>query len=163
MSDDSFLSDPELAQIERRLSAVAMSPTTRQREKLLFACGRAAGRAEMRRPVYAAAGIAAVCLCLLLGLAFNRTGGSHGELAEVIEPPEPVPTLVPVDRAMRSPRPTPSGSQSGTDEQLTAAMDFDRFFAVEDSRQPPSRLATNQTVPGVRILTAADLALPDNL
>ena len=50
MADNSPLSDPELRHLERRLSELTLPPSRHERERLLYACGQAAGRAQMKRP-----------------------------------------------------------------------------------------------------------------
>jgi len=60
MSDNDSLNDPELSQLERRLAAVELAPSSREREQTLYACGQAVGRAQMQgrgRAIIAAAGV----------------------------------------------------------------------------------------------------------
>ena len=51
MSDITPLNDPDLQDLERRLTDVTLVPNSPRREHLLYACGKAAGRAEMGRHV----------------------------------------------------------------------------------------------------------------
>jgi hypothetical protein len=163
MSDDSFLNDPDLAEFEQQLNAVPLSPTPRQRERLLFSCGRAAGRAEMRRQVYAAATVAAVCLCLAIGLAFDRIGRGHADFAGVKSAPGPTPAPILDVKAMKSTEFTTAAGRRPPEDQLTATMNFQRFLALNDLQPQAGRVAPHRIAPAVRVLTAADFVLPDNL
>jgi hypothetical protein len=163
MSDDSFLNDPDLAELEQQLNAVQLSPSARQRERLLFSCGRAAGRAEMRRQVYASTAVAAVCLCLSLGLAFDRIERGRADFAAIKSAPDLTPASIPGGNSMKSSEFTSAAAQRPPEDQLTATMNFERFLALNDLQPRVRRLAPDQTVPAVRVLTAADFVLPDNL
>jgi hypothetical protein len=68
MADPNPLNDPELERVERRLSRVTWSPTASERERLLYACGRAAGRAQMMRRVRSTTAVAALLGCTCVGL-----------------------------------------------------------------------------------------------
>ncbi len=68
MSDPNPLNNPELERLERRLSRVSWSPAPRERERLLFACGQAAGQAQMMRRVQGATAVAALLGCACVGL-----------------------------------------------------------------------------------------------
>jgi hypothetical protein len=70
MSDPNALNNPELERLERRLSRTTWSPTPAERERLLYACGEAAGRAQMMRRVRGAMAIAALLGCVCAGLGF---------------------------------------------------------------------------------------------
>jgi hypothetical protein len=68
MSDLDPLNDSEFDELERRLTGIALSPTLRERERLLYACGQAAGRAQMMRRVRNTTTIAALLGCTCVGL-----------------------------------------------------------------------------------------------
>jgi hypothetical protein len=70
MADNSPLNDPELSRLEQRLKSVTLCPTPRQREQLLYACGQAVGRAQMRRRVQAAAALTVLLTCVSASLSF---------------------------------------------------------------------------------------------
>lgn len=46
LNDSDPLNDSELDRLERQLSLVKLAPRPGQRERLLFACGQAAGRCK---------------------------------------------------------------------------------------------------------------------
>ncbi|HXY36372.1 MAG TPA: hypothetical protein VEI07_19195 [Planctomycetaceae bacterium] len=69
MSDPNALNDPELNKLERQLSSVRLAPMPSERERLLYACGQAAGRAQMRRRARGTTAVAVVLGCACAGLA----------------------------------------------------------------------------------------------
>jgi hypothetical protein len=69
MSDITPLNDPELQNLERRLTAVRLSPNASRREHLLYACGRAAGRAEIERRLRRMYVVAASLTCVSAALS----------------------------------------------------------------------------------------------
>ncbi|HEV7998669.1 MAG TPA: hypothetical protein VGP63_02240 [Planctomycetaceae bacterium] len=98
MPDPNHLNDPELERLERRLSRLTWPPTENDRERLLYACGQAAGRAQMLRRVRGVTAIAAIlaCVCAGLGFALLRRDASPVAVAD------PVPTQLP-DKSVASP------------------------------------------------------------
>jgi hypothetical protein len=88
MPDPNPLNDPELKRLERRLSRVTWSPTPAERERLLYACGQAAGRAQMMRPVRRAKAVAALLACACAGLGFVLLQRQQSPMAAI----NPVPT-----------------------------------------------------------------------
>ncbi len=70
MSDITPLNDPELNHLEQRLTAVKLVPTSRQRERLLYSCGHAAGRAQVRRRVRVMSAATVMLACICAGLSF---------------------------------------------------------------------------------------------
>lgn len=69
MSDFESMNDPELEQLERLLQSAAPTPAPGERERMLYACGLAAGRAETGRRARLATAAAAVLGCVALSLA----------------------------------------------------------------------------------------------
>lgn len=70
MSDGSPLNDPELIKLEQRLTGLALPPSGRQRDRLLYSCGQAAGRAQLRRRLRALTAVTALLTCLSAGLGY---------------------------------------------------------------------------------------------
>jgi hypothetical protein len=99
MFDPNPLNDPELERLERRLSRVTWSPTVAERERLLYACGQAAGRAQMLRPVRRATAVAALLACGCAGLGFALLQREQSPLAAV----KPVPTR-PTEKSVPDPQ-----------------------------------------------------------
>jgi hypothetical protein len=162
MADNSHLSDPELRHLEQRLSDLALPPTRHERERLLYACGQAAGRAQMKRRLHVATAIAAICLSVSLGLGFtlltragSQTAMVESTLAPVphVSPAVPMSEAPPIDERTRSDRPG---------AQLTATSSFDQLLAFEQPHTIGPRSAA-MDVPPQRILTAAGSALPYEL
>jgi|HubBroStandDraft_6_1064221.scaffolds.fasta_scaffold202826_2 hypothetical protein len=98
MPDPNPLNDPELERLERRLSRLTWLPTENDRERLLYACGHAAGRSQMLRRVRGMTAIVAMlaCVCVGLGFALLRRDASPVAVAD------PVPTQLP-DKSVASP------------------------------------------------------------
>jgi len=63
MFDLDPLNASELDELEKRLRGMSLSPTQRERERLLYACGQAAGRAQLMRRVRGATALAVVLGC----------------------------------------------------------------------------------------------------
>jgi hypothetical protein len=70
MSNDAPLDDLELDRLARRLAGATLPPTETQRECILYECGRAAGRAQMKRR-------ARVATASAIALAFASVGLSY--------------------------------------------------------------------------------------
>jgi hypothetical protein len=68
MPDTNPLNDSELKELEMRLRRVPVSPPPRECERLLYACGQAAGRAQMMRRVRNTTAVAALLGCTCAGL-----------------------------------------------------------------------------------------------
>jgi hypothetical protein len=76
MFHDDSLNDTELELIERQLQSVALSPTSQQRERMLYACGHAAGRAQMKRRTQTATALAIALTAVSAGLGFVLINGA---------------------------------------------------------------------------------------
>ncbi len=90
MHDHESLNDPELGQLERRLGRATWSPTPAQRERWLYACGQAAGRAQMRRRLRGAISVAALLGCVCVGLACALWRADPAPIAAVNPVPSPL-------------------------------------------------------------------------
>jgi hypothetical protein len=163
MADDSPLSDPELCHLERRLTELALPPTRHERERLLYACGQAAGRAQMKRRVQASTTVAAICLSVSLGLGFklltrgdSQTAAVEGSLASGTQTLQVAPRteVRPVDE---------QGPANNSGRQLTATSSIEQLAALDQAHTLMPQTATAPYVPPQRILTAADSVLPDEL
>jgi hypothetical protein len=87
MSDPNALNNPELERLERRLSRTTWSPTATERECLLYACGQAAGRAQMMQKVRGVTVIAALLGCVCAGLGFALLQREQSPIAVVNRAP----------------------------------------------------------------------------
>ena len=163
MSDNSPLDDPELRHLERRLSELTLPPSRHERERLLYSCGQAVGRAQMKPRVQAATAAATMCLLVSLGLGFtllthgsSQTAAVDGSLAASphVSPAVPMTEAPPVDDRTRSD--LPGG-------QLTAMSSFQQLIAFDQAHTVSRRSAAALDVPRQQILTAADSVLPDEL
>jgi hypothetical protein len=133
MPDPNPLNDPELERLERRLSRVTWSPTSAERERLLYACGQAAGRAQMLRPVRQATAVAALLACGCAGLGFALLSREQSPMAAV------------------KPLPAHPSEQSVTDRQ----RDLLPRETTEDAEDPASARGRELSVSS----NFADLAL----
>ncbi len=68
MSDFESINDLELQELEQRLVHLELPPSDRQRQQLMYSCGQAAGRTELRRQVRTLATVAATLACVSIGL-----------------------------------------------------------------------------------------------
>jgi|HubBroStandDraft_6_1064221.scaffolds.fasta_scaffold160599_2 hypothetical protein len=163
MAENNFVNDPELSQLERRLMAVAIAPEAHNRDRLLYACGEAAGRARMRRRVQAATAVAVTCLCVSAGLSFvliARSGEHEAEQQQAARPNSNEELDAFKAQRPRFEQLDPDGRRP-TD--LTAAMSFQQFLAFNAPQPSNHSDGTGLAVPSKRILSAADLSLPDDL
>jgi hypothetical protein len=163
MADISPLGEPELRDLERRLTELALPPSRHERERLLYACGQAAGRAQMQRRVRAAISFAALCLAVSfgLGLTLLARGGSQTAAVENAfaqtthaSPAAPSIEWTSIDERARAER---------SDNELTATSGFQQLIASEKARTFKPQAAAIPHIPSQRILTAADSSLPDEL
>jgi hypothetical protein len=162
MAENNPLDDPELRHLESRLKAVVPAPASRQRDRLLYACGQAAGRAQMGRRVQAAIAVAALCLCVSAGLGFAllERGGSQSVVRELR--PNPAFSGQPGTSTANRPLAEPLEPVNGQGPRLTAATSFQQFLAL--NQLPSANLpgSGGADVPPRRILSAADPFLPDD-
>jgi hypothetical protein len=162
MSEQESLSDPDLLEIERRLSAVSLSPTQRQRERLLYLSGVAAGRAQMKRRAHAAFGVAALSVCVCAGLTFILilpAPRPHSGLQ-----PRPSPDRIePISSSIAFPEPARSAAKTNGDVWLSAVTDFDRFSSLHDVRVPKQATAGDPHPTLKPVLTAAGVSISTNL
>jgi hypothetical protein len=132
MSDPNPLNNPELERLERRLSRARWSPTPAERERLLYACGQAAGRAQMVRRVRGATAIATLLGCVCAGLGFALLQREQPPIAAV--------------------NPAPSNSSADlVGAPQTDILPPDAPSKVTESQRPELRVSTN----------IAELALSD--
>jgi hypothetical protein len=127
MSDENILNDPELTRLERQLAAVTLSPTPAQRERLLYACGQAAGRAHMRRRVQALTAIAGVLACVSVGLGISLLAHHGPEMTVVGTAITPRVDEQPPDRAIDSSAGEKPQEKADRDDELTAAWSWERL------------------------------------
>jgi hypothetical protein len=155
MHDDDPLNDPELERIERRLGHAAWSPTPAQRERWLYACGQAAGRAEMRRRLRGATFVAAVLGCtsaaLLAAIVVREKSPPVAAIdAKAVRMPQKVAVSMPAPEVATRETPKFAADQNRT---LSVADGFDQLALAEvptkvaalreqSSGQPVERLLT---------------------
>jgi hypothetical protein len=172
LNDPDPLNDPELDRLERQLSLVTLTPTPGQRERMLFACGQAAGRAQMMRRVRAATALAAVLACVSAGLGFALVARDG---RRTVEPDQAASAHVEERRAEPQSNVAPRHElepQSIDRDQLTAATSFTQFSTAweQASREkthgvpasPPSSNDVTRLV-APHVLTAAGRSAPHDL
>lgn len=132
MSETDPLNDPMLARLEQRLAATALLPTSGEREQLLYACGRAAGRAEIMRRARGMTAVAAVLVCVSLGLSYRLLSVTSDvtirpNATDFVTHAQPdAPSL---DLLLPASRDAPTSSTL----QLTPSTPFDQVMELESS------------------------------
>jgi hypothetical protein len=91
MPDPHPLNNSELERLEHRLGRVTLSPAPAERERLLYACGHAAGRAQMMRRVRGATAIAGLFGCVSAGLGLTLLQREQAPVAAVNQVPSQSP------------------------------------------------------------------------
>lgn len=90
--------DRELADLQASLAATSLSPDPARRDKLLYECGRAAGRAEREQSLRVFGGIAALLMLAAGALGFFASRAFRESPAEPIaHEPIAAPAEVAVD------------------------------------------------------------------
>jgi hypothetical protein len=155
MFDNESVNEFELGCLERQLSNIALSPPRRQRERLLYACGRAVGRAEMRRRVRAATAAAAIvavtstALCLVV--VTERAPTSTVVVRSTAASPAWDSAVPPASVVQRPPDPPSDGRgrQLTASTRVTELMSWDTEGAVASHH-------TGESIPGPKpMLTVA--------
>jgi hypothetical protein len=139
MPDPDPLNSSELRELERRLKSAPLSPTPRERERLLYACGQAAGRAQMMRRVRSATTIAALlgCTCASLFAALVlREQSPHRVITG--NPARPVPEQAAVFREEVRLSESSDGAGSAS-RQLAVGRFAELALAERPQKAPPSR------------------------
>lgn len=163
MADGNPLNDSQLSQLERRLRTLELPPTNRQRGQLLYACGKAAGRAEIKRRLRAATAVAVMCFCTSAALSFVLLTRGGVQTAARERPTQPPSVHRPGEERKDLRAPEPPRSDSDGDRQLTTASDFRQFAASGRGAKDNTLASASLNFPSKRILTAADRSLPDDL
>jgi len=163
MSDITPLNDPELNELEQRLAAATLTPDSRRRERLMYACGQAAGRSQMKRRVRAVSAAAVMLSCVSAGLGFllimrapSQTNMPDPTRASVVEGTEsdlPI-TVVRHQHQM---------FDHSRGRQLSAGTRYEELVAF--NRRPKAGLlkVDPANFPTNRGLTAASRSWPDDL
>jgi|HubBroStandDraft_2_1064218.scaffolds.fasta_scaffold185288_2 hypothetical protein len=133
MPDLDPLNASELDELEKRLSGMSLSPTQRGRERLLYACGEAAGRAQLMRRVRGATAVAAVLGCTSAALfAALVVREKSPPVAAIDSKPGPEPSKVVISTSTEevTTRRTPNftGDQN---RPLTVAAGFEELTLAE--------------------------------
>ena len=163
MSDITPLNDPELNHLEQRLTDVKLVPTSRQRERLLYSCGHAAGRAQVRRQVRVTSAATIMLAFISAGLSFLLLTDRSPQ-TNVLDPT--VPPVVEGDRTdLRTNLLMSEQQKFGQDRgwHLNAGSSLDQLLLSERLRKTEP---VNAALPGLssqRVLTAASRWWPDDL
>ena len=134
MSDITPLNDPDLHRLEQQLTALTLSPNSSRREHLLYACGRAAGRAEagrhLRRMYVVAASLTCVSAALSVSVIMNGSAPPR--------PPAPGAEAVGERRNDEGqsdiPLRSPIVPSDVAPQHLTAGTTYERFLALDRER-----------------------------
>lgn len=131
MSDESPLDERELRDLEARLAGVPLSPTAADRERINYACGYAAGRAQMKRRARAATALAVACATTsaVLGIMLWMPGGS--KIQPEIDRSVPIANSQQQINAKREPAVVPRSNVEDGVWQLRAASRLDQLMSIE--------------------------------
>ena len=163
MSDVIPLNDPDLNDLEQRLSAVMLSPASHQRERLLYACGHAAGRAQMRRRLRVVSLATAMLTCLSAGLSFLLLMDTSPK-TNVLDP-----TRAPVVEEERTDSRTnlligeqqKSGQNRG--RRLTVGTSFEQFLLFDRPQKTEPLNTAPPSLSPKQVLTVTSRSWPDDL
>jgi hypothetical protein len=149
------LNDPELQRLEQELRGVAFSPAADHRERLMYACGHAAGRAEMKRRLRAMSAALVALVVASVGLSLQLLKEKPSEVAGDSSEQAPFvadqPTTPPINTTPRKQQEfgNPRGPQLSAATSLEQMLEIDRVRSTE-------RLATvNVDSPSPRVLSVS--------
>jgi hypothetical protein len=156
MHDHEPLNDPDLGQLERRLGRATWSPTPAQRERWLYACGQAAGRAQMRRRLRGAIGIAAVLGCVCVGLSCALWQADQVPVAAVNPVPTPFATnLTPAQHSSLLPLDEPVDAVVDSKRGLRVSASLAELASFDDLARTSASEVQKTPVAAERVLSAA--------
>jgi hypothetical protein len=156
MHDHEPLNDPELGQLERRLGRATWSPTPAQRERWLYACGQAAGRAQMRRRLRGAIGVAALLGCVCVGLACALWRADPASIAAVNPvPPSPFAGLTPAQRTDPLPFDEPEGPAADSKRGLRVSASLAELASFDGLARTSASETQRAPVVAEPVLSAA--------
>lgn len=152
MSEPERLDDADLRDLERRLRATALSPTSGRRDELLYACGREAGiletRQRARRWTATAAAVGVLAGAIVVAAIGDRARPvGPAEISTDLKPesmmeaPESKPQSHFEPRQLASERQRASVRIAGESKRLTAGMPFTEALALLDT--PPATVERN--------------------
>jgi len=154
MADDNTLNDPELSRLERRLAATMPSPTSAERDRLLYGCGQAAGRAQMRRRLHATTAVGAFFACASVGLGYLSLANVGPKTAALPQSGASRPD----ERTLKSAANTALRSEpenpNDFGRQMTASWTFEQL--VNSERDGSSAVADTTFRSSSRVFRAAD-------
>ena len=156
MPDLDPLNASELDELEKRLSGMSLSPTQRERERLLYACGQAAGRAQLMRRVWRATAVGAVLVCTSAALfAALVVREKSPPVAAIDSKPGPVPPEVVVSTSTEevTTRRTPNFA-ADQNRPLTVAAGFEELTLAEVPAKIGAPLEQSSRRPVEPVLTA---------
>ncbi len=155
MHDHEPLNDPELGQLERRLGRATWSPTPAQRERWLYACGQAAGRAQMRRRLRGAISVAAVLGCVCVGLSCALWQADRAPVAVNPVPSPPSTNLTPVRQTNPLPFDEPEEAVAGLRRELRVSATLAELASSDDLARTSASDVHRTPVVAERVLSAA--------
>lgn len=155
MHDHNPLNDSELGRLERRLSRATWSPTPAQRERWLYACGQAAGRAQMRRRLRGAISVAALLGCVCVGLACALWQGNRAPVAVNPVPSPPSTNLAPVRQTNPLPFDEPGEAVAGFRRELTVSASLAELASSDGLAKASTSEVQRTPVVAEPVLSAA--------
>ncbi len=159
MSSFDPLNGTQLDEFEQRLNCIALTPTPRERERLLYECGQAAGRAQMKRRVRNSSIVAAVLACTCVGLvAALVLLEKAAPVAGFSPPPRTASRSVERFREQESPR-EPRDNVVDRNRQLTVAATSSDLALAELPQKSVSRESTAKLDSEPTLTTAGPLPI----
>ncbi|MGD9857960.1 MAG: hypothetical protein AB7U20_23695 [Planctomycetaceae bacterium] len=157
ISDIGSMNDPELQDLERRLKAVSLSPNPPARERLLYACGRAAGRAEVGRRLRAMYVAAASLACVSAGLFLVLLSGPDSPADRPNQTPRSVVERQPESVRMNHRIQEPDEVEQGGRGRLTVGSKYEELMAIDQAQLSDTAVADAADEPSHRVLTPLGL------
>ena len=141
MSDEQPLNDESLSQVEDLLAGVDLRTEESERTRLLLACGRAEGRAELRRTLRRwQASAAALSVCLLTALIWQPAARIPDETSHTAENISEQHEASPPGSETIRPRDT-------SNEPLHAATDWSVWVEKSNSRPELAPVERDSVLP----------------
>jgi hypothetical protein len=156
MHDHTPLNDPELGRLELRLSRASWSPTPAQRERWLYACGQAAGRAQMRRRLRGAISVAVLLGCVCVGLTCALLKADRAQVAAVNPAPSPFSAnLTPTQHTGPLPLDEPAEAVADSRRELRVSASLAELASSDVFAKTPASEVERTPAVAEPVLTAA--------
>jgi hypothetical protein len=156
MHDHNPLNDLDLERLELRLSGATWSPKPAQRERWLYACGQAAGRAQMRRRLRGAISVAALLGCVCVGLTCVLLQADRAPVAAVNPMAAPLATgFIPAQRTDPLPLDEPAEAVADSRRELRVSASLAELASSDVFARTPASEVERTPAVAEPVLTVA--------